>query len=373
MKRAFATAALALSLFASASPLAFARAKIDPKPVVEVAFVLDTTGSMAGLIEGAKKKIWSIATSIADDNPDAELRMAIVAYRDIGDDYVTRTFELTDDIQDLYGKLLAFQADGGNDWPESVNEALDVAVTKLDWGQGRRDSRIIFLVGDAPPHMDYPQDRKYREVIKDARSRGIIVNAVQAGPAEDTERVWRSIAQLGKGQYIPIPQDGGQVMVIISPFDDEIRRVQIEIDETVIPYGGGEQQEAVRSKLDTRKAAPAPSAADNSSYVLKKSKGKDVITGSGDLVSDLEQGRIALDAIKEKDLPEGFADLGRAEQISRLKDYAGKRAALSEKMAALVKQRDAYVAKQSAAEASAGAGDSFDRKVAETLREQIMN
>ncbi len=274
------------------------------KQVVEVAFVLDTTGSMDGLIEGAKKKIWSIATTIADANPNADVRMALVAYRDLGDEYVTKTYPLTDDIQKLYSDLLSFRAEGGGDWPESVNEALDVAVTKLKWGQGGRDTRIIFLVGDAPPQMEYPQDRKYKEVVRDARQRGIIVNAVQAGIAEDTEKVWRSIAQLGGGQYIPIPQDGGQVSFIATPYDDEIIRIQIEIDGTVLPYGGRAQQEAVREKLESRKSAPAPSSVDNSSYVLKKSKGRDAITGSGDLVSDVVQGRVALDGLKDSELPE---------------------------------------------------------------------
>ena len=88
---------------------------------------------MGGLIEGAKRKIWSIATAIVDSNPDADIRMGLVAYRDIGDDYVTRKIELTRDIQDLYANLLELKARGGGDWPESVNEALDVAVNKLQW------------------------------------------------------------------------------------------------------------------------------------------------------------------------------------------------------------------------------------------------
>ena len=83
-----------------------------PKPVVEVAFVLDTTGSMGPLIEGAKRKIWSIATAIVDANPHADIRMGLVAYRDIGDEYVTRTFNLTTDIQDLYANLLELKARG---------------------------------------------------------------------------------------------------------------------------------------------------------------------------------------------------------------------------------------------------------------------
>src|SRR5712671_3819882 len=147
-------AALALAL----APSFFLTTSAAARPVVEVAFVLDTTGSMGPLIEAAKRKIWSIATAIIDCSPDAEIRMGLVAYRDIGDVYVTRTYDLTTDIQDLYGELLNLRAQGGGDWPESVNEALYVGVQKLSWSQGRNTTRVLFLVGDAPPHMDYPQD-----------------------------------------------------------------------------------------------------------------------------------------------------------------------------------------------------------------------
>jgi hypothetical protein len=121
--------------------------------------------------------------------------MGLVAYRDIGDDYVTRKVELTRDIQDLYASLLELKARGGGDWPESVNEALDVAVNKLQWTAGSDARRIVF--GDAPPHMDYAQDTKYPLTLATAKQKDIIVNAVLAGNAADTERVWRDIAQNG--------------------------------------------------------------------------------------------------------------------------------------------------------------------------------
>ena len=194
-------AALAFAL----TPSFFLTTPAAARPVVEVAFVLDTTGSMGPLIEGAKRKIWSIATAIIDCSPDADIRMGLVAYRDIGDIYVTKKFDLTTDIQGLYGDLLQLRAQGGGDWPESVNEALWVATTKMSWSYGHNTTRIMFLVGDAPPHMDYPQDTKYPEVMRLARQKGITVNAVQAGNARDTERVWREIAQRGNGEYIPIP------------------------------------------------------------------------------------------------------------------------------------------------------------------------
>src|SRR5260370_10140128 len=110
MKSGIALRSLAFAL--ATFPLSAGLAAAVAKPTVEVAFVLDTTGSMGGLIEGAKRKIWSIATAIVDSNPDADIRMGLVAYRDIGDDYVTQTFYLTTDIPDLYARQLELKAAG---------------------------------------------------------------------------------------------------------------------------------------------------------------------------------------------------------------------------------------------------------------------
>ena len=79
--------------------------------------------------------------------------------------------------------MLELKARGGGDWPESVNEALDVAVNKLRWTAGGDVRRIVFLVGDAPPHMDYAQDTKYPMTLAVAKQKDIIVNAVLAGNA----------------------------------------------------------------------------------------------------------------------------------------------------------------------------------------------
>jgi len=342
------------------------------KPVVEVAFVLDTTGSMGALIEGAKRKIWSIATAIVDANPDAEVRMGLVAYRDIGDDYVTKTFPLTKDIQDIYANLLELKARGGGDWPESVNEALYVGVTKLDWTQGPEICRIMFLVGDAPPHMDYVQDVKYQEVMRMARERDIVVNSVQAGGARDTERVWREIAQLGQGRYIPIPQDGGHLVVIETPYDTEIIERQNHINGTVIPYGPRQQRGDVEKKTRQVAAAPASAGADMAGYMSRNAArtSGEAITGAGDLVADVKAGRQKLAGLKDDDLPDNVRKLGAVERQQFIDNKIAERKALNERMAALVKQRDSYVLEQ-AKKSPTRTADSFDRAVAETLRAQV--
>jgi hypothetical protein len=362
-------AALALAL----APSFFLTTPAAARPVVEVAFVLDTTGSMGPLIEGAKRKIWSIATAIIDCSPDADIRMGLVAYRDIGDIYVTKKFDLTTDIQGLYGDLLQLRAQGGGDWPESVNEALWVATTKMPWSYGHNTTRIMFLVGDAPPHMDYPQDTKYPEVIRIARQKGITVNAVQAGNARDTERVWREIAQRGNGEYIPIPQDGGQVVIIETPFDRDIIELQGQINRTVIPYGPRQQRDRVEQRRGQYSQAPAPVASEMAGYMSKTRQGQanaDAITGGGDLLADVKAGRNTLSSVKEEDLPDDMRRMSPSERQAHVDKQTTERTTLNDRMTDLVKKRDAYVAEQRK-KAPARSGDSFDRAVEKTLQSQI--
>src|SRR5689334_17712995 len=124
----FLAALLGLGLTAFADDKKPAEKPPEKKSQVQVCFVLDTTGSMGGLIEGAKAKIWTIANQIVKQKPTPEVKFALIGYRDRGDQYVTKLFDLTDDIDAVFKNLTAFQADGGGDEPESVNQAMDEAV-----------------------------------------------------------------------------------------------------------------------------------------------------------------------------------------------------------------------------------------------------
>lgn len=371
MKSSITLRSLAFAL--ATLPLTADLSAAKAKSTVEVAFVLDTTGSMGGLIEGAKRKIWSIASAIVDANPDADIRMGLVAYRDIGDDYVTRKIELTRDLQDLYANLLELKARGGGDWPESVNEALDVAVNKLKWTAGGDTRRIVFLVGDAPPHMDYAQDTKYPVTLAVAKQKDIIVNAVLAGTANDTARMWRDIAQIGNGRFIPIPQDGGQVVVIDTPYDDDIIILQREINGTVIPYGprGLQKRTEDKTRQLSEVAAAAPArASEMASYFAKRGRtSSEAITGDGDLVSDVTAGRTSVSTIKADELPSSLRGMPPEAQMEEINKQMAQRKALNEKLAGLVAKRDQYVAEQRAK--APAKGTSFDREVEETLRAQI--
>jgi hypothetical protein len=102
-------------------------------PRVELVFALDTTGSMGGLIDGAKQKIWSIAQFIANGQPKPDVRIGLVAYRDVGDEYVTRFYDLSGDLDEVFEHLSSFEAAGGGDTPEHVAKALADAVFRTSW------------------------------------------------------------------------------------------------------------------------------------------------------------------------------------------------------------------------------------------------
>jgi len=171
------------------------------KAVVDLAFCVDTTGSMSGLIEGAKAKIWSIVNTVASGNPRPTLRIGLVAYRDLNDSYVTRVFDFTSNLETMYSQINSLQADGGGDEPEHVNRALHEAVHALSWTNNTGALKILYLVGDAPPHMDYRDGYDYRTVTKTAARSGIIINTIQCGSIQATQPVWQEVAKLAQGKY----------------------------------------------------------------------------------------------------------------------------------------------------------------------------
>lgn len=339
---------------------------------IDVAFVLDTTGSMSGLIEGAKQKIWSIANDIADSRQGQQgnIRFALIGYRDRGDAYVTKTFDLTDDLSGIYGNLLEFRAQGGGDRPESVNQALFEAITDLHWNSDRKTLRMVFLVGDAPPHMDYQNDTPYAITLRDARSRDIIVNTVQAGRHTDTVKVWHEIADLGDGEYLAIPQNGG-MQHIQTPYDDEIEQLQRAVNGTVLSYGSYSAQESVRDKRSVALAASPTVASDMAGYRFKTGKVNRVVTGGHELIEDYEDGKISLHDLSKDEWPEELRGLSKKQKKAKLDALVLKRQTLNARMEQLVEKRDAFLQEDAQKRAEKSADDAFDVQVRDTIRKQM--
>jgi hypothetical protein len=312
----------------------------DPeRPLIEVAFVLDTTGSMGGLIEGAKAKIWSIASRIVQGNPTPRLRVGLVGYRDLDDAYVTRTFPLREDLDAVFADLRSFQAAGGGDTPEHVALALEHAVEKMQWSSGSDVLKIIYLVGDAPPQR-YPSQLTAADWTQKARARGIIVNTVRCGGSAVTQQVFQTLAQIGGGAYFAVAQDGGMVATR-TPFDDEIRRLEAESGSLSMVGGAAPARARSAKKRDRMSSLPASVGADRSAFHIASGRGarRWVSEGAVDLAAEPE----ALERLDEEALPADLKPLAPAERKAKVAKRARRRAEVDRRLEVLLKQRGEYL------------------------------
>ncbi len=347
-----------------------AQVHTQERPRIDVVFVLDTTGSMGGLIETAKEKIWSIATTMAQARPSPEIRVGLVAYRDRGDAYVTQRFDLTTDLDSMYATLMDFQADGGGDGPEAVNQALEEAVTRMSWTNEKDAYKVVFLVGDAPPHMDYQDDVKYPQVLAQATARGITVNTIQCGGDVSATQPFQQIAALGDGNYLQVEQAGSAVAVT-TPYDDKLAQLAAKLDATRMTYGDAEQ----RAKVAARQAA-MDKVSKNASTAAKARRAEFNATESGaknlasapDLVADVASGKVDANALAASELPAAVAVLAPAERDAYLADQAKTQDSLKKEIAATAEQRAAFIKDKVAADG--GAAASLDHQVFGAVKAQ---
>ncbi|MBX9951615.1 MAG: VWA domain-containing protein [Candidatus Obscuribacterales bacterium] len=171
------------------------------RPVLDLAFLIDTTGSMGGEIEMVKKKTKDLVAKLAAGKPAPIVRVGLVAYRDRGDEYVTKVFPFSDDIDKVVKDITALNAAGGGDTPEAVNQGLHAALNDLEWTKNKRASKLLFLIGDAAPHI-YPNDFNWETEAKSAISRGIQINTIGCdGLDSGGTTVFEKIAKLSDGSF----------------------------------------------------------------------------------------------------------------------------------------------------------------------------
>jgi hypothetical protein len=374
----FALTASAIVYLPSAANLQTSTIPIPVKPTVvpstpkriQAVFVLDTTGSMGGLIQAAKDKIWSIATTMASAQPAPEIEIGLVAYRDRGDAYVTRVVDLSTDLDSVYATLIDFEAGGGGDGPESVNAALYDAVHRVSWNQDHDTYRVVFLVGDAPAHMDYQDDVPYTQSLAVASARGIVVNTIRCGDVPDTEAQWRQIAALAQGEYFSVAQ-AGSAIAIATPFDEDLARLSRELDDTRLVYGDDAVKEkfaAKQSATDKLHALASEASLARRAAFNAMASGVKNLFGDNDLVADVAAGRVDLDDVAPEALPAALQPLAPAERQALVADQAKKRDEIQAEIKAIGVRRDAYLAEEVAK--TEGAASSLDYRLYETVRAQ---
>jgi hypothetical protein len=178
-----------------------------PLPVnLDLAIVLDTTGSMGDELEYLKSEMRSIAAAVHEKFPQVNKQYALLLYRDDGDEYVTRSFDFTPSVDAFRKNLAAQSAAGGGDEPEAMHRALEDSL-QLRWREGNT-ARVMFLITDAPPHAQH-MSRTLAAADKLRRQGTAIYPIACSGYKDDAELVLRALALVTGTQFLFLTDDSG--------------------------------------------------------------------------------------------------------------------------------------------------------------------
>ena len=339
---------------------------------IQIVFALDATGSMSGLIDAAKEKIWSIAGSLAQAEPAPVIEIGLLFYRDRGDAFVTKQVALSSDIDDVYEKLMQISADGGGDTPESVNQALHEAITKFKWDTSLNTYKTIFLVGDCPPHMDYPNDIKYPVSCLQAKQKDIVLNTILMGNDRSAMRVWKEIAFCNQGSYTQVNMNANDI-VINTPYDSAIADLSDKLDDTRLYYGNTAEKSVSFEKVSKSKVISSGTKANvkaqRAEYNSTKA-GKDAYYGKKELLESYKEKSVRLDTIKKEELPDAMKNMTAAQQEKFIEQKIAQRDSLNNELKKVSKQRQEFIEKDLKSRKAGEVDSSFTNKIYKSIQKQ---
>jgi hypothetical protein len=331
---------------------------------IQVALLLDTSGSMSGLIDQAKSQLWKIVNEFSHAKKDGKrprLEIALYVYGtpSYGADngFIKQLTPFTDDLDKLSELLFALGTDGGDEY---CGQVIQTAVKGLEWSSRVGDLKFIFIAGNE----EFTQGEvSYKTAIRAAEDKGIRVNVISAGGEDPT---WKEAALFAHGEYLVI--DHNRVVAhIASPQDAEIARLGALINDTYVAYGAdGRRRSERQASQDANAEASQPGAmmqravAKGSSYYRND---------AWDLVDGLREGTVDLDKMKEEDLPEPMRKMSLEERKAYVEAKAAERAKIQKQIAELNVEREKYVAAEREKQGLDSA-DTLDAAMIKAVRDQ---
>ncbi|HEX5222977.1 MAG TPA: VWA domain-containing protein [Verrucomicrobiae bacterium] len=321
--------------------------KETKKPLVQIAILLDTSGSMEGLIEQAKSQLWRIVNEFAKAKQSGvapEVQVALYEYGksslSASSGWIRQIQPLSTDLDKISEELFALRTNGGDEYCGWV---IREAAHGLAWNSSPDVYKAIFIAGNEP-FTQGPVD--YAESCKAAITKGIIVNTIHCGEeATGINSKWKDGALLADGNYLVIDQNRA-VVSIEAPQDKEIAKLGVELNKTYIAYGtAGRLGEARQKAQDANvlSLAPASGAAVQRSVAKASANYQNA---SWDLVDALKEKNFEVDQLKTEELPAAMQKMDAEERKAYVEKNAKERAELQAKINQLNREREQYVAQK---------------------------
>lgn len=339
------------------------------KPV-DVVLSLDTSNSMDGLIDSAKRKLWAIVNDLAKIEPAPVLRVALYSYGnndyDKNQGWVRKELDLTTDLDEVYKKLYGLRTHGGT---ELVARVSRDALADLKWAEGKDALRILFVCGNE--RVDQDKEVSLEAVASAAKAKGVHVNTIYCGlPTHADAAGWKNFASLAGGKFANINQDKASTSTAIkTPFDEEIQKLGVSINSTYCWYGekgaaAGRNQVAQDSNAKKASREVALERGITKAGQLYKNAACDLIDRM-QIDKDFD-----LTKIKEEDLPDELKKLKPAERLPYLKKKAEERAEIQKKVADLNAKRVKFIDEARKKQPKSEADKAFDEALGSMLQEQ---
>ena len=361
---------LALSVILCVLPAApFAAEEAAETSRIQMAILLDTSGSMSGLIGQAKSQLWKIVNEFINVRKNGQrptLEIALFEYGNSGlaadEGYIRMILAFTTDLDKVSEELFALTTNGGQEYCGWV---IKDATEGLDWSTSADDYKVIFIAGNEP----FTQGSvNYADACKAAIEKGIIVNTIHCGSYDSgISGKWQDGALLADGSYMNIDQNR-EVVHIEAPQDAEIARLGTELNDTYIAYGtAGAEGLETQSEQDMNAKAAAP----GSSVQRAVTKGSANYTNAAwDLVDGLKNDTVKLEELKDEELPEEMRAMTLDERKAYVEQQATRRAELQQKVQELNEARKKYVTEEMKKRAESGEEKTLDEAMIEAIHDQ---
>jgi len=340
------------------------------RPVVQLAIVLDTSGSMSGLIEQAKAQLWSIVNELARSSRQGvtpELQVALFQYGtpSLGahTGYVRRILPLTSDLDAVSHELFSLTTNGGQEY---CGHAIQTAHQSLRWSPGDSDLKIIVIAGNEP----FTQGSvDFRLAVPAAAGEGLIVNTIHCGNHEvGINTGWYAGAQLGNGSYSSIDHNI-DADPVATPYDDELSSLSRRINTTYLAYGSRGEAMALRQASQDDNAASLGDAVAAERAATKA--GSMYLNARWDLVDAVRTGTIDLETVDPASLPEQMRSMSPTQRREHIEQLASQRAGIRARIQELHGARLAFIARTAAEQGRAeGDGATLGAALLGAIREQ---
>ncbi|HAY82638.1 MAG TPA: VWA domain-containing protein [Planctomycetaceae bacterium] len=330
------------------------------KRKVQIAILLDNSGSMRGLIDQARSELWRVVNEfvgakLGGVHPDLE-----VAVYHYGRPPATQLVPLTDDLDRVSEALFGIPVSGGSEY---CGQVIQKATRELAWSDSNRDLKLIFIAGNEP-FFQGPVD--YRAACRDAIERDIVVNTIHCGHGIPSD--WREAARLADGKAINI--DHNEVAVHIeSPQDKRIAELGIAVNKTYLAFGVEGQAAAMRQEAQD---ANAKKLSLSSSVQRGLAKANAYYKNARwDLCDACREGKVDLATIKAEQLPEVMRPMNLQQRRDYVKQMQEKRASIQKEINQLNVARKKYVAQErEKRKQQDGTAQTLDQAVITAIRSQ---